>query len=113
MPERRLNAIAFAHMIKALQDGPCSPYELVVPTGLHVRTLYAYLHAMNRVGAVHIAGWEKNSRDTETTPVYALGPGRNKPKRVLSDAQKQARRREKRRAVALLHTMAGTTNAEA
>lgn len=73
-------------MIKMLFDG-CTPQNICAETGLHIVTTQSYLRALHDVGAVYISGWIKNSRGADTTKIYTLGIGEDKPRFKLTRAE--------------------------
>lgn len=70
---RRLNAIAVAGMVRLLQTGQPTLHDLVDEAGLCIQTVRAYVKALHKAGAVHIAGWKADGRGAYVTPRWALG----------------------------------------
>ena len=95
----RVNALAFANLIRALLDGTMTRAEIVEYTGLHYNTVGDYLRELHRVGATHIVMWENNTRGHAVHPVYKLGRGSNVKQPRLTPSQRQARWRSKQRAL--------------
>lgn len=79
MTQAKTNAIAFAKLIGALHDGPCTILEMVEVTGLHRVTIEGQLRALRREGLVHICGWEKDRRGRYQVKVFLLGRKRDVP----------------------------------
>lgn len=74
----KLNALTFAIMLHELQQGPCTPKDLIAVTGFHRTTMQSYIRAMHSKGCIHIAGYERAPgligwRNRVT--IYALGAG--------------------------------------
>lgn len=82
----KMNERLYAQMIKMLFDG-CTAQTICLETGLHVVTAQSYLRALHDVGAVHISGWLKNSRGADTTKIYTLGVGEDKPRAKLTRSE--------------------------
>jgi predicted transcriptional regulator len=95
----RMNPIAFALMIKAIQDKGCTIPELVEITGLHTWTLRHYLKELVNQGVAHIEGWTKDRLGRDTTPHYRLGYGFNVPRGHKTGAQKKRDSRQRARAM--------------
>lgn len=70
---RRLNAMAVADMVRLLQRGTPTMHQLVEASGLSIHTVRAYVKALHKAGAVHIAGWKADGRGAYVTPRWALG----------------------------------------
>ena len=83
-------------MIKMLMDG-CTCYTIRDETGLHIVTVQSYLRAMHKEGVVHIMGWVKNSRGVDSTHIYKLGIGQDKPRSKMTRADIAKRYRFKKR----------------
>lgn len=98
---RRLNAAAAAEVVAGLVAGRATLAELVERSGLCVMTVRAYVKAMHKAGAVHIAGWDADKRGAYTTPRWSMGRFGDVPKPPpLNHAARQRaqRRAEKLRA---------------
>jgi predicted ArsR family transcriptional regulator len=98
MAKARVNALAFAIMVRALYDGPKTLHQLSEITGLHLWTVRHYVKAMQRQEVAHITGWTKDSMGRDTTAHYALGMGVDMPREAKTGAQKQKALRARRRA---------------
>jgi hypothetical protein len=79
----KINQILYAKMIRMLVDG-CSAQTICLETGLHLVTAQSYLRSLHREGAVHIIGWVKNKRGADTTQIFKLGVGEDKPRAKLT-----------------------------
>lgn len=106
----RINALSFALMIKALQQSPHALHELADETGLTPRTLKSYVLALEKVGAIHVCGWEKDRRGSVHMPIYSIGSGKPAAKRILTQAERSARHRAKKQAMKTNALFAGPTN---
>jgi len=95
----KINAITQARLIEAMLDGTMSIDELAEHTGLHPVTVQRYTRELYRAGAAHICQWEKDIRGRDAIRIYKLGRGRDAKREKLTAAQRQARSREKRRAI--------------
>jgi hypothetical protein len=51
----KVNAMAYAHMVKLMLDGTYTCKELADETGLHYVTVLQYAREMHKVGAAHIS----------------------------------------------------------
>ena len=74
----KINELLYARMIRMLVDGATSR-NIAMETGLHVVTAQSYLRALHKEKATHIIAWVKNTRGVDTTPVFKLGLGEDKP----------------------------------
>jgi len=92
----KINELLYARMIKMLMEG-CTAYNICDETGLHVVTVQSYLRALHKEGAVYIMGWVKNTRGVDTTHIYKLGIGEDKPRSKMTRAEIAKRYRFKQR----------------
>ncbi len=106
---RKINAITQAQLIKLLIEGVYTCQQLADETGLHYVTVLQYTRELHRFGAAHISSWEKDSRGRDILKVYKLGAGKDAKRQRMTAAQRQARTRDKKRAIAILHALAGAT----
>lgn len=104
-PAVKMSAVLQARMIRMLCDGPCTIREIAEDTGLHYMTVQVYLRELHRVGAVHIASWDKDSRGRDTIKVYGLGVGKDAKRQRMTDAQRQAASRARRAELAAHHAL--------
>ena len=98
---RKVSHVVLAQTMKALIDGPVTSHEIAEITGIHIVTAQEWMRSLRKEGAVHITAWLPDSMDRDVTAVYKMGPGKDKPRRKLTDTQRQARYREKKRRMAL------------
>lgn len=93
----KINAFTYALLVKHLWEGIYTCKELSEMLGCHYVTVCQYTREMHRVKAVHIAGWQPDSRDRDAIKIYKLGPGKDKARRKLSASERQRRHREAKR----------------
>lgn len=101
----KINAILQAHLIKLLLEGTYTCQELADETGLHYVTVLQYTRELHRVGAAHIAGWEKDYRGRDLAKIYKLGEGKDKKRQRKTDAEKQIAYRAKKKQIKLIQTL--------
>lgn len=102
----KVNQETYARLFKELLEGPMTAHEAVEATGIHVVTAQNLLRCLRKHRVVHVAAWEPDSRGRDMTPVYAFGKGRDKPRRKLTAAERQARSRAKKQALSLINQVA-------
>lgn len=75
------NHLAIAEIIStmAVTKG-ASVAEMVQYSGWHKLTVWRLMRNFKKRGAVHIAGWENDSRGRASISLWALGPGEDAPK---------------------------------
>jgi len=91
----KINEMLYARMIRLLIDGATS-HSIAVETGLHRVTTQSYLRALHKEKAIHVIAWVKNSRGVDTTAVFKLGLGEDKPRSKMTRAEIAKRYRYKR-----------------
>lgn len=112
----RLNALSAALMMRAMLDGPCTVKELIEVTGLARQSVWRYLRALHKVGAIHIAEWESDALDRPQIPAFSMGVANDKarPKqpRARKSRRKQRYARDVQRAMIQMTAgaMAGASN---
>lgn len=79
---------------KQLQAGDSTCTRLAEDAGMHQSTVYAYLSKKHAAGEVHIVGWQRLVQGAKSVPVYRFGPGIDKPRQVLQNAQKEKKYRQ-------------------
>jgi hypothetical protein len=79
------------HNLKA-SDSTC--YWLADKAGLHQSTIYAYLSAKHKAGAIHIVDWDRATPSAKAMPVYRFGPGVDAPRTKMSGAEKEKKYRQ-------------------
>jgi len=109
----KINAFTQAKLIEALLDGVYTCTELAEMTGLHYVTVLQYTRELHRAKAAHICNWEKDTRGRDVIKIYKIGRGKDAKREKLSGAERQARTREKRKAVEFAHLLTGGARAQA
>ena len=104
----KINAITQAQLIKLLLEGIYSCRELAEHSGLHYVTVLQYTRELHRVGAAHISSWEKDDRGRDVIKVYKLGAGKDAKRQRMTQAERQQKRRAKKRMAEVIHMTAGT-----
>ena len=107
----KINAFTQAKLIEAMLDGVYSCQELADLTGLHYVTVLHYTRELHRAKAAHISGWDKDSRGRDVVKIYRIGRGKDAKREKLTDAQRQARTREKKKAQEVAKIMMGMSHA--
>lgn len=95
----KVNAIAYAKMCAAMIPGDLTCQELADETGLHIVTVYQYTRELHASGAIHIVRYEADARGRHLVKIYKLGPGKDAKRVRLTQAERQARMRAKRKAL--------------
>lgn len=103
---RRLNAIAFAKIIDAMQTASCTYYELVETSGLSYITVMRYVIAMHKEGVIHITGYEPDSLGRSARAAYALGRGTDAKRSPRSTMERSAERSARRTQARMLGLIA-------
>lgn len=80
----RLSHLTFALFLEELMAGPCTTTSLVETTGLKRQTVNVILSTMHKRKVVHISGWENNAAGRSSVRVFALGQGRDAPRKPKS-----------------------------
>lgn len=97
----RVNALAYANLIKLLHKGGYSSVELARHTGLAPRTVLRTTYELWRVGMVHIGEWNGAFR------CFQLGPGQDVPRPLTTSSERSRRHRQRTRQIDMMHKMAG------
>ena len=107
-PATRVNALAAAHLLRGIQDGCHTLYELTEMCGLQYQTVLKYCNALHKLKVIHICDWSEDAKGGRTLRVYAMGaaPDVPKPKR-LTCKEICARYRAKRKQLQMIQRMAG------
>ena len=102
----RINAVAFAVLVKALLDGEYTAKELAETTGLAIGTVRGYVNAMHRAKATYISGWDQDDCGRYKARQFTLGEGKDTPRPPRApQAQKSARWRNKLRNISIIQRM--------
>jgi DNA-binding IclR family transcriptional regulator len=102
----RLAHLTTAKVIKTLLEGPSTAQELVTASGLHLVTVYEFMRTMRRLKIAHIAAWDPDTLGRDCIAVFAMGPGKDAKRRVLTRAQIAKRYRERCQQKALAAALA-------
>jgi hypothetical protein len=102
----KVNQESYALVFKDLLAGPSTAYDLAEVSGLHVVTVQELMRTLHRHKVVHIVAWHPNGRGIDTTPVFALGKGRDVKRRCKTRAQIAADYRERKRLRELVNAVA-------
>lgn len=89
----KVNQSTYARAFRMLLDEPVTAHEVSSETGLHLVTAQDLLRTLRRHRVVHISAWEPDRLGRDVTPVYALGAGKDKPRRKLAGAERARRYR--------------------
>jgi predicted ArsR family transcriptional regulator len=93
----RITHITLAKTLRVLLDGPATVHEIAEVTGVMPRTAAEWMRALRKEECAHISGWVPDSRGRDATAVFSLGKGKDKPRHRFTEAERQARRRAKKR----------------
>lgn len=93
----RITHITLAKTLKMLLDGPATVHEIAEVTGVMPRTAAEWMRALRKESCVHISGWVPDSRGRDATAVFSLGKGKDKPRHRFTEAERQARRRARKK----------------
>jgi hypothetical protein len=94
-----MGAVLYAQMCAIMLAGDLTCQEIADETGLHLVTVYQYTREMHRFGAAHIVRYEADARGRHIIKIYKLGKGRDATRTKLTQAERQKRMRDKRRAM--------------
>jgi predicted ArsR family transcriptional regulator len=107
---RRITHLVLAKTLKVLLDGPASPQEIAELTGVRLATAQEWMRSLRKEGCVHISGWLPDKRGRDVTAVYKMGNGADKPRYRMTDAEKGAKYRAKKRAMKIQSMLTGVTH---
>jgi len=98
---RKISYVALAKTMKLLMDGPATAHEVSEVTGIHTVTAQEWMRSLHKEGCIHIGGWIPDGLGRDTTAVYHLGKGRDKPRHKFTPAERQARHRARKKQATL------------
>lgn len=81
-PQIRLSYLTFAMLLEELMSGPCTAKHLSEHTGMGHRYMCRLIDALHTKRLVHVAGWDKDSLGRMAVKVYALGHGKDAPRKT-------------------------------
>ena len=99
----KINHITYALILRELLDGEISAHDAVEVSGVHIKTAQEFMRTLRKYKVVHICAWEPNTRGIDTTPVYRLGAGKDKPRRSKTGAERQRLCRAKKAGLQLIN----------
>jgi hypothetical protein len=70
-----------------------------------------YTRELHRAKAAHICQWDKDARGRDVIKIYKIGRGKDAKREKLTAVQRQARHREKQKAMELSRIMMGASRA--
>lgn len=103
----KVNALAFAHLVKYLNEASYSCAELAEMTGLHYVTVLDHTRTMHKVGALHICAWHPDSRGRHLIKIYAIGERRDAKRPKKTPAERQAAYRTKQQQIDITRRLHG------
>ena len=92
----KVNQDMYARAMRMLLDDPITAHELAADTGMHLITAQELMRTFKKHKVVHVCDWEKDRLGRDTTPVYQLGKGKDKPRHKFTTAERTARYRAKK-----------------
>lgn len=96
----KVNAHAYALLIRTLISHDCTYAELCEVTGLHRNTVTAYIVELHKLGVIHISQWLPNTMDHHVIKVFKFGSKKDVPRPPrLSGAEHSRRYRQKQRSL--------------
>jgi hypothetical protein len=108
----KINALTQANLMRLLLDGTRDCTELAEETGLHYVTVLHYTRELHRAGAAFICDWHPDSRGYATLKVYKLGLGKDKKRPRISNNEKAANYRARKKLKQLALVVAGAGQLE-
>ena len=103
----KVNALAFAYLVKYLNEACYSCAELAEMTGLHYVTVLDHTRTMHKVGALHICAWHPDSRGRHLIKIYAIGERRDAKRPKKTPAERQAAYRTKQQQIDITRRLHG------
>lgn len=92
----KVNQDMYAKVFKLLLSRPVSAHEIVNETGIHIVTAQRLMRTLKRHEIIHICNWRQDTKGRDAIPVYEIGFRKDKPRRAMTQAQRQQRCRDKK-----------------
>ena len=92
----KVNQDTYARAMKLLLTRPVSAHEIADETGLHVVTAQSLMRTFRQHDVVYVCNWRQDALGRDAIPVYDIGSQKDKPRRALTQAQRQQRCRAKK-----------------
>ena len=93
----KVNQETYARAIKLILNRPVSAHEIAHNTGLHIVTAQRLMRTFKEHEIIYICSWRQDSKGRDAIPVYELGFRKDKPRRAMTQAQRQAKCRAKKK----------------
>ena len=93
----KVNQDTYARVMKMLLARPVTAHDIADETGLHIVTAQSLMRTFKQHEIIHVCNWRQDSKGRDTTPVYEIGFKKDKPRRAMTQAQRQARCRAKKK----------------
>ena len=108
----KINAKLTIQLVKLLVYNEMTAHDIAEETGLHVNTVSRYVREMHKAKLAHIVGWEKDVKGRDATAVWKFGYGRDKPRAVVSAAERQRTYKQRLAQKEMIQRMAGAISTE-
>jgi predicted ArsR family transcriptional regulator len=92
----KVNQDTYARVLKLLLTRPVSAHEIVNETGIHIVTAQRLMRTLKQHEIIHICNWRQDTKGRDAIPVYEIGFRKDKPRRAMTQAQRQQRCRAKK-----------------
>lgn len=92
----KVNQETYARAFKLLMTRPVSSHEIAAETGLHIVTVYRLMRTFKQHGIVYVCNWRQDTQGRDAIPVYDMGFQKDKPRRSMTQAQRQRLCRERK-----------------
>ena len=93
----KVNQDTYAKVLKLLLTRPVSAHEVVNETGLHIVTAQSLMRTFRQHEIVYVCNWRQDTKGRDAIPVYEIGFKKDKPRRAMTQAQRQQRCRDKKK----------------
>ena len=106
---RRIGHMTLAKTLKLMLDGPTTAQEVSEFTGVHLRTAQEWFRNLKAEGCVHVCAWHPDSIGRDSIPVWKLGKGTDKKKKVLGNTESARLYRERKKKLQIQSIITGVT----